>query len=194
MPVLACVLSACVCSQELQHFLFLDSWDDRIGKHRLRHVFRGQTRARAHKLQTSIQRLGDMDHIHTVEPGMVRAFRKYAVPEFSSHGTMRDATVWEWLTVAQVRGAWRVLRVCVLHVTCVCMDARLRLRRVCIAVCVQHHGLPTRLLVRRAAPSCAAACLLACISATHSPCCLASTHAGLDAQPHDCGALRDRPA
>lgn len=23
-------------SQELQHFLFLDSWDDRIGKHRLR--------------------------------------------------------------------------------------------------------------------------------------------------------------
>ena len=120
--------------QELHHYLFLDSWDDRIGKHRLRcarrlclcclvysyadtllsgscrHVFRGMTQARAHKLQTSIQRLGDIEHIHTVEPGMIRAFRKYAVPEFSSHGTMRDATVWEWLTVAQ------------------------------------HHGLPTRLL------------------------------------------------
>jgi hypothetical protein len=90
--------------EELHHYLFLDSWDDRIGKHRLRHVFRGMTQARAHKLQTSIQRLGDIEHIHTVEPGMIRAFRKYAVPEFSSHGTMRDATVWEWLTVAQHHG------------------------------------------------------------------------------------------
>jgi hypothetical protein len=61
------------------------------------------TNARSHKLQTSIQRLGDIEHIHTVEPGMIRAFRKYAVPEFASHGTMRDASVWEWLTVAQVR-------------------------------------------------------------------------------------------
>ena len=65
------------------------------------------TQARAHKLQTSIQRLGDIEHIHTVEPGMIRAFRKYAVPEFSSSGhgmMMRDATVWEWLTVAQHHG------------------------------------------------------------------------------------------
>jgi hypothetical protein len=41
---------------------------------------------------------------------MVRAFRKYAVPEFSSHGTMRDASVWEWLTVAQVSEAKSALR------------------------------------------------------------------------------------
>ena len=90
--------------QELQHFLFLDSWDERIGKHRLRSVFRGQTNARDHRLQTSIQRLGDRQHIRIVEPAMIRAFRKYAVPEFSSHGTMREATVWEWLTVAQHHG------------------------------------------------------------------------------------------
>lgn len=74
-------------------------------------MFRGLTRA-GDALATSIQRLGNQEHIRTVEPGMVRAFRKYAVPEFASHGEMRDATVWEWLTVAQ------------------------------------HHGLPTRLLVR----------------------------------------------
>jgi len=90
--------------EELQHYLFLDSWDERIGKHRLRAVFRGQTNARDHRLQTSIQRLGDRSHIRVVEPAMIRAFRKYAVPEFSSHGTMREATVWEWLTVAQHHG------------------------------------------------------------------------------------------
>ena len=90
--------------EELQHFLFLDSWDERIGKHRLRSVFRGQTNARDHRLQTSIQRLGDRSHIRVVEPAMIRAFRKYAVPEFASHGIMRDATVWEWLTVAQHHG------------------------------------------------------------------------------------------
>ena len=103
-PTVLRVLTRALPPQELHHYLFLDSWDDRIGKHRLRHVFRGMTQARAHKLQTSIQRLGDIEHIHTVEPGMIRAFRKYAVPEFSSHGQMRDATVWEWLTVAQHHG------------------------------------------------------------------------------------------
>jgi hypothetical protein len=102
------------------------------------------TRARAHKLQTSIQRLGDMDHIHTVEPGMVRAFRKYAVPEFSSHGTMRDASVWEWLTVAQVSEAKTALRCSAMRV----------LTRLCACVGVQHHGLPTRLLVRARADAC----------------------------------------
>ena len=38
---------------------------------------------------------------------MIRAFRKYAVPEFANNGhgmMMRDATVWEWLTVAQHHG------------------------------------------------------------------------------------------
>ena len=63
------------------------------------------TRAHGHTLQTSIQRLGDLEHIRTVEPGMVRAFRKYAVPEFGANGgSMRDASVWEWLTVAQHHG------------------------------------------------------------------------------------------
>lgn len=66
-------------------------------------MFRGVPNAHDHRLQTSLQRLGDLEHIQTVEPGMIRAFRKYAVPDVHL-GELRDASVWELLTVAQHHG------------------------------------------------------------------------------------------
>lgn len=90
------------CKSSLESHVRYATQDSRICKHRLRSVFRGVGNAKDHRLQTTIQRLGDLAHIHTVEPGMLRAFRKYAISEKDAF--IRDATAWELLSTAQHHG------------------------------------------------------------------------------------------
>ncbi|WP_235917409.1 FRG domain-containing protein [Hymenobacter busanensis] len=83
--------------EELQHVLFRDTWDGRIGRFRSPFVYRG-VRSRDYTLTTSLQRLGGQ--YHELEHHLLRNFRKYA------HDTpmMDTASVWNWLAVAQHHG------------------------------------------------------------------------------------------
>ncbi|WP_345222078.1 FRG domain-containing protein [Hymenobacter koreensis] len=83
--------------EELQHVLFRDTWDGRIGRFRSPFVYRG-VRSRDYTLTTSLQRLGGQ--YHELEHHLLRNFRKYA------HDTpmMDTASLWNWLAVAQHHG------------------------------------------------------------------------------------------
>ncbi|OON67965.1 FRG domain-containing protein [Hymenobacter sp. CRA2] len=83
--------------EELQHILFRDTWDGRIGRFRSPFVYRG-VRSYDYTLSTSLQRLGGA--FHELEHHLLRNFRKYA------HDTSipDKASVWDWLAVAQHHG------------------------------------------------------------------------------------------
>jgi hypothetical protein len=83
--------------EELQHVLFRDTWDGRIGRFRSPFVYRG-VRSRDYTLSTSLQRLGGP--YYELEHHLLRNFRKYA------HDTAipDKASVWDWLAVAQHHG------------------------------------------------------------------------------------------
>ncbi|GGE96756.1 hypothetical protein GCM10011383_04420 [Hymenobacter cavernae] len=82
--------------EELQHVLFRDTWDGRIGRYRSPFVYRG-LRSHTYTLSTSLSRLGgDFDRL---EHHLLRNFRKYA------RGTADSETsIWNWMALAQHHG------------------------------------------------------------------------------------------
>jgi hypothetical protein len=83
--------------EDLQHALFRDTWDGRIGRFRSPFVYRG-LRCHNYSLTTSLQRLGG--NYYELEHHLLRNFRKYA-----HENTVPDTTsVWNWLAIAQHHG------------------------------------------------------------------------------------------
>lgn len=78
---------------ELQHELFADSWNEKIGRFRSRFAFRGLSDA-TYRLETTLIRLGG-DYVK-LERHLLRNFRKYA-----HRSVVERDSVWHWLSVAQ---------------------------------------------------------------------------------------------
>jgi hypothetical protein len=91
-------ISECVVDswESLTRELYADSWQQALGRHRLRRAFRGQC-DRRQALTTSLMRMGGQ--FWRVEAAMLRAFRKYARYELPSYESL-----WDWLAVAQHHG------------------------------------------------------------------------------------------
>jgi hypothetical protein len=81
---------------DLQHWLFADSWNESIGRFRSRHAFRGVSDD-GYRLETTLIRLGGC--FATLERHMLRAFRKYAHRDLA-----QGDSIWHWLSVAQHYG------------------------------------------------------------------------------------------
>jgi hypothetical protein len=81
---------------DLQHWLFADSWNAAIGRFRSRYAFRGVSDA-GYRLETTLIRLGGC--YDTLERHMLRAFRKYA-----HRNLVQGDSIWHWLSVAQHYG------------------------------------------------------------------------------------------
>ena len=81
---------------DLHEKLFVDSWDDRIGRFRSRHVFRGLDSA-DYSLTTTLARLGGPFRV--LEGHLRRNFRKYA-----PHAVVDRDSDWHWITLAQHHG------------------------------------------------------------------------------------------
>lgn len=82
---------------ELNEELFRDSWNEPLGRYRSPFAFRGTTSV-AHRLETSLFRLGGGDH-RRVEIPLLRSFRKYAF-----RGGPHIDSIWYWLSLAQHHG------------------------------------------------------------------------------------------
>lgn len=80
---------------DLQQELFAGSWNDTLRRFRPTLAYRGVPSVE-HDLQTSLARLGLVDH----ERHLLRAFRKYARAPFASP----CETQWHWLALAQHHG------------------------------------------------------------------------------------------
>lgn len=81
---------------ELQDYLFADSWNSQLNRHRSTYVFRGLSDAR-YLLSSSLMRL--QGPYANMEAHLLRNFRKYA------HGGLVDGdSVWHWLALAQHHG------------------------------------------------------------------------------------------
>ncbi|OUJ75283.1 FRG domain-containing protein [Hymenobacter crusticola] len=82
--------------EELQHVLFRDTWDGRIGRYRSPFVYRG-LRSHTYTLTTSLVRLGG--DFALLEHHLLRNFRKYA-----RHAADSETSIWNWLALAQHHG------------------------------------------------------------------------------------------
>lgn len=80
----------------LQEELFADSWRESIHRFRSSFAFRGMSRS-SYSLITGLTRLGSPSPER--EHAILRAFRKYAFGV-----EMPDASVWDWLALAQHHG------------------------------------------------------------------------------------------
>ncbi len=81
---------------ELNDYLFAESWRESIGRFRSYYVFRGLSDAR-YDLRTSLLRMGGW--YDGLEANLLRAFQKYAQVE-----NMAGANQWNWLALAAHRG------------------------------------------------------------------------------------------
>src|SRR5918911_4124726 len=81
---------------ELQELLFADTWNEELGLHRSNFAYRGRCSA-ADDLSTSIVRLGG--NAAELEVQLMRAFRKYAAADATTHDTP-----WDWLPPGQHHG------------------------------------------------------------------------------------------
>jgi hypothetical protein len=81
---------------DLVNKLYLDSWDEKLKRHRSPFVFRGVASV-DFDLKTSLQRLNPADP--RLERAMLRNFRKYA-----SRDANAGDSIWNWLSVAQHHG------------------------------------------------------------------------------------------
>ena len=86
-----------VCAwSELQEQLFVDAWQEELGRFRSRYAFRGRNDA-AEDLRTSLIRLGGDPR--ALEGHLLRNFRKYA-----QLAAVPSESVWNWLALAQHHG------------------------------------------------------------------------------------------
>ena len=85
--------------EELQHLLFRDTWDERLGRYRSPFVYRGM-RSSQYLLSTSLQRLGGQ--YHKLENHLLRNFRKYAHDRAAP--VLNSTSPWDWLALAQHHG------------------------------------------------------------------------------------------
>lgn len=89
----------------LNDLLFLDSWEELTGKYRPLKLYRGVP-DNDMQLLTSLQRLigqpgASVEAIKRIELGMIESFKKYA---YGTARLDRDATLWEWMALAQHHG------------------------------------------------------------------------------------------
>lgn len=89
----------------LNDLLFLDSWEELTGKYRPLKLYRGVPDNEM-QLLTSLQRLigkngASVEAVKRIELGMIESFKKYA---YGTARLDRDATLWEWLALAQHHG------------------------------------------------------------------------------------------
>jgi FRG domain len=81
---------------ELQELLYAESWNEQLGLHRSNFAYRGRRDA-DDDLTTSIVRLGG--DAAELEVQLMRAFRKYAAADATTHDTP-----WDWLALGQHHG------------------------------------------------------------------------------------------
>jgi hypothetical protein len=89
---------------ELHEALYSDSFDERLGRYRSNHVFRGLSDVR-YALHTSLHRLSGP--YPRLERHLLRNFRKYAHRHPVGGGRIGDQSnnsVWQWLAMAQHHG------------------------------------------------------------------------------------------
>lgn len=81
---------------DLNEWLYADSWKPSLGRHRSDYIFRGMSNC-DYGLETSLMRLGE--GYDKLEGPLLRTFRRYA----HRHAASVD-TVWNWLSLAQHHG------------------------------------------------------------------------------------------
>ena len=90
---------------ELQDVLFEDSWNQKIRRHRSKHVFRGHGRSEF-ELASGLVRLGQ--GYHELEKHLLRNFKKYADSSIRQQGSIPDSftpiNFWHWMSLAQHHG------------------------------------------------------------------------------------------
>lgn len=90
---------------ELQDMLFEDSWNEKIKRHRSKHVFRGHGRA-DFELASGLARLGERSN--ELEKHLLRNFRKYADSSTRQVDSIPDSfapsNFWHWMALAQHHG------------------------------------------------------------------------------------------
>jgi hypothetical protein len=84
---------------ELQERLYADSWQQAIGRHRSRFVFRGVS-DNDDSLTTSLYRMAH-GRAEIIEPHLLRSFQKYARGGVQS---LASESIWNWLSLGQHHG------------------------------------------------------------------------------------------
>lgn len=84
---------------ELNERLYADSWQQLIGRHRSRFVFRGMS-DQHDDLTTSLYRVA-LGRPESIEPHLLRSFQKYARSGVQS---VAVGSVWNWLSLGQHHG------------------------------------------------------------------------------------------